>query len=126
MISEMDEDSLIIAKGDDRVRVPRQAITQVEASTGKRRRTRIGMVIGAGIGAVGFSQYIYESCLSDCGNRWDAEYILAGAGVGALFGAGIGALLKTDRWSPVPLDQVRISVYPIRGRGVGAVLTVAF
>ena len=126
MLVEIDKDTLLIVNDDSRLRVQRQAITQMEASIGKRRRTRIGMIVGAGIGALVLSQGIYGGCLSDCGNRWDAEYILAGAGVGALLGAGIGALLKTDRWSSVPLEKVRMSIYPVRGRGVGVLAAASF
>ena len=39
--------------------------------------------------------------------------------VGGLWGAGIGALLKGDRWSPVPTQHVRVSCAPTVGRGFG-------
>jgi hypothetical protein len=84
------------------------------------------MLIGAGIGAVVVPPSLYDSCLSDCGSKWSAEYILAGIGVGAAWGAGIGALVKKDRWSSVPVTQVQLGLWPTRGGGIGASVSLAF
>jgi hypothetical protein len=125
-VIEMSEESLVILADERPLRVPRQAIEQIELSTGKQRRTLKGMLIGAGIGAVVLPPALHDSCLNDCGSKWSAEYILAGVGVGAAWGAGIGALVKKDRWSSVPVTQVRLGLWPIRGGGIGASVSLTF
>jgi hypothetical protein len=125
-VIEMSAESLVILADERPLRVPRDAIEQLEVSTGKQRRTLKGMLIGAGIGAVVVPPALYDSCLSDCGSKWSAEYILAGVGVGAAWGAGIGALVKKDRWSSVPVTQVRLGLWPIRGGGIGASVSLTF
>src|SRR6185436_12700435 len=113
-----------------RITVPRDAVTDLEVSFGKRRRALKGMLIGAGIGAFLFP---YGDCydqstgttMSGC-HPWTAQNVLKGAGLGALWGAGIGALVKSDRWSSVPLGRVRVSVLPARGGGIGASVSVGF
>jgi hypothetical protein len=125
-VIEMDEKALVILTGGHRLNVPRQAVIHAEVSVGKRRRALKGMIIGAGLGAVVYPPLIYGSCLNDCGSQWDPGYIAFGAGVGALWGAGIGALIKKDRWSTVPTEQVRLSLYSTRGNGFRVALSIAF
>ena len=52
MILEMDEKSLLLMSEEQRLRVPRESITQLEVSTGKRRRALKGLIVGAGLGAL--------------------------------------------------------------------------
>ena len=125
IVGGMDAKSLLVVAGDRRLTVPRETILQLEVSQGKRRRTLKGMMFGAGIGALLFPRALYGYCLSECGSQWDAGYILAGAGLGAVCGAGIGALLKTDRWAVVPARGLKVSLRPSR-RGVSGVLSVTF
>ena len=122
MVIEMDEASLLIIKDDDRLRVPRQAITQLEVSTGKRRRALKGMVVGAGIGAV------VLGAMGGVGTAGfsHGEAALLGLGTGAAYGVGIGALIKTDRWSAVPLERVRVGLAPTQRGGVRLSLSVRF
>ena len=71
IVATMDDASLLVST-DDRVpvRVPRQAITRLEVSTGRHRRTLKGLIIGvgigaglgAGLGAVNFSPGCLDSC----------------------------------------------------------------
>lgn len=131
---EMDDKSLLVS-ADDRipVRVSRQAITRLEVSTGRHRRALKGMFIGAGIGAALIGPaYHSDAKSSNCDNAlFPCTTSLAGAEafgilVGATYGAGIGALIESDWWSAVPLEHVRVSLAPTRGRGVVLSLSVGF
>ncbi len=131
---EMDDKSLLVS-ADDRipVRVSRQAITRLEVSTGRHRLALKGMIIGAGIGAALIGPvYHSDAKSSNCDNALvPCTTSLAGAEavgifVGAIYGAGIGALIKSDRWSAVPLEHVRVSLGPTRGRGVVLSASVVF
>lgn len=127
MVLEIDEKSLLIGVSKDRVplRVPRQAITQLDVNAGQRGRVLKGMIIGAGVGAASFTALLASTDLGpDSGDYAGAVGI--GAVGGGILGAGIGALIKTDRWSPVPLDRVRLSLGPTRGRGIALSLSVGF
>src|SRR3990172_9366602 len=48
----LDQDSLIVGGAKQRWVVPRQLLTQIEASRGRRRHVLAGMLVGAGVGAV--------------------------------------------------------------------------
>lgn len=131
----MDEKSLVLSAEDQRpLSVPRPAITQLEVSRGKRRRALKGMILGAGIGgALGGAADLLigepgNLCFAGCSSSGDSRAGVAGLSVlaGAFYGAGIGALVKSDRRSAVPLEQVRVSLAPTRGRGVRLSLSLAF
>jgi hypothetical protein len=126
MVIQLDGKSLLVG-GEDRtpVSVSREAITQLEVSTGRHRQTLKGMCIGAGIGALlGFATGCVPMVGCDERNRGGAALIYALPG--ALYGAGIGALIKRDRWSAVPLDRLRVTLVPTRGRGLGLSLSMSF
>lgn len=118
-VMEMDEKSLLVS-ADDRtpVRVPRQAITQLEVSTGRHSKALKGMLIGAAIGGV-----VGVYCDLDCNA---AAVHAAGAVSGAVGGLLVGALFHGDRWSSVPLESVRVSVAPARGRGLALSLSLGW
>ena len=111
--------SLQIAVDDNQLTVPRNAITRLEVSTGKRRHALLGLVIGAAVGLV-------AACVSDCNSEGDPGFFLSNAGWGALWGVAIGALIKTDRWSDVPLEQVHVTVGPTQGHGIRMTMSVRF
>jgi hypothetical protein len=71
------------------------------------------------IGMPEFSPFTDEP--RSCG----AECVAIGATGGALLGALFGALIRTDRWEEVPLDQARVSVMP-QHDGVALGISVAF
>ena len=102
---------------------------------GRRRNTRKGLIVGAAFGAAVVAAIALipkdsfcppgepstESCLSD-----RTAFLALSIPSYALAGAGIGALIKSDRWSPVPLENVRISLAPTRGHGLGLSLSLRF
>jgi hypothetical protein len=124
IVSQMDDQSLVVLQDNHPWRVSRQAITSLEVGTGEKRRALKGLIIGAPIGAVIF---LVPTGIPARRSASDSVH-LAGFGVfmGAAYGAGIGALIKSERWSPVPLERVHLSVAPTRGRGLGLSLSVGF
>lgn len=125
IVAEMDETSILVSI-NDRVplRVPRQAITQLDLSTGRHRQVAKGMLIGAGIGVAAFAVTLIS--WEDSSSEDFAQGLAMGALGGAIWGAGIGALIKSDRWSALPLERVRVSVAPAPGHGVHLSLSVRF
>ena len=125
IVIETDETALLVGI-NDRVplRVSRQAITRLDVSTGRHRQALKGAIIGAGIGVASYTVLLAADVESS------SKDFAAGAAMGALggglWGAGIGALIKSDRWSAVPLDQVRIALVPTRGHGVRLSLSLGF
>jgi hypothetical protein len=131
-----DAESLLIGvDGRGPARVSRNAITRFEMAFGRRRHTRTGLIIGTAAGAllVGLAAAIpkdefcplgepsTQSCLDD-----RSALLAFGLPALALEGAAIGALIKSDRWLPVPLENVRLSLAPTRGHGVELSLAFRF
>jgi hypothetical protein len=127
IVAAMDDASLLVSTDDHvPVRVQRQAITRLEVSTGRHRRTLKGLIIGVGIGAgLGAVTPRDFGCLGSCPDQ-KLEVVGGLMLVGAFYGAGIGALIKRDRWREVPLDRLRVGLTQTRGRGVGLSLSVQF
>jgi len=128
MVLETTESALLIGV-NDRVplKVSRQAITQLEVSLGQHRQVLKGAIIGAGIGVALFALTgaSYQGDEPNTSGDW-AHFIGVGLAGGAIWGVGIGALVKGDRWSPVPLEHVHVSLGPTRGHGVGASVSLRF
>src|SRR5262245_45703993 len=107
-------------------------LTRLDVAFSQKRQTLKGAIIGTAVGlAFGFLMDVdpdtcefYEST-TFC-SRGDA--VLASGLVFAGLGAGIGALVKTDRWSPVNVDAFRRKASPMaRGaRGPSLSFTVRF
>lgn len=117
-----------------RLSIPGTAVTRFELSTGTKRRWRTGLVAGAVLGvALGFATYDPACAYGPCGRGVSA------AGLGLMLGgvgAGIGALLKTDRWTPVALEafappparvsRAELHLRALRRGGVSLGLAVGF
>ena len=128
-VIQLDGKSLLVgANGRTSVSVPRQAITQLEVSTGRHGHALLGMGIGAAIGAGAGAALGSTGCVPavGCGQSYSGGAAAVGAVAGAAWGAGIGALIKTDRWSGVPLERAQISLGPIRGGGFRVSLAMGF
>lgn len=131
MVMELDESTVLLsADGRVPIRISRDAITQLEVATGRKRQPIKGALIGAGIGAginALVSHDLYCSELEPgqtCPSK--ARMVATGAAGGALWGAFIGLLVKSDRWGSVPLDRVHVGVAPVRGHGVGLTLSTSW
>jgi hypothetical protein len=120
-VKEIDEQSLLIElENRPVIRVPRQAITQLDVSLGRRRQFRKGAMIGAGIGVLVIFGLNGEGIEESGVTKF--EYIAVGLIPGAIWGAGIGALVKAERWAAVPIAPASVSSPAIRG---GRVITLA-
>jgi hypothetical protein len=128
MVIQLDGRSMLVgANGRTPVSVPHQAITRLEVSTGRRGHALLGLGIGAAVGAGLGAALGSTGCVPavGCGQSYSGGAAAVGAVGGAAWGAGIGALIRTDRWSAVPLERLRLSLGPIRG-GLRISLAVDF
>jgi hypothetical protein len=125
--------------GTNQLRLPTSSVARFELKTGSKRRWLPGLIAGVAVGvALGFA---FEVDPVAC--RYDNNYFcsrgaaVAGGGVVmGVLGAGIGALVKTERWTPMSLDALapptpRVSGVAPRLRvlpqgGVAFALTVGF
>lgn len=125
--------------GANQLRLPSASIKRLELQTGSKRRWLRGLIVGVAAGvAIGFAMEVDPvACKYDLNYECSrgAALALGGATLGAL-GAGVGALVKTERWTPVALDALappaprvsgmapRLRVLPHGGVALG--LTVGF
>ncbi len=92
--------------GANQLRLPSSSIGRLELKTGSRRQWLWGLAAGAALGFVlGATTYDDEEC--DFGPG--CSRAVAGVGTGLVLGgagAGVGALITTDRWTPVAIDTL--------------------
>ena len=114
----LDADSLVMRPngGRSRLVIPLASVTRFEVHRGRKSRAPIGALVGAlALGAYGFA--IGDDSGLDCAEGpciGRGPVAATGAVAGLLLGAVIGALIKTDRWEEVPLDQLRVTFVPQR------------
>lgn len=115
---------------DAEVAIPTAYVTQVWVADGSRTHfwagAGIGSLAGALIGGViGSTQHPADdgwgwtlNCTTACG-------VALGALDGFLLGGVVGALIKSDRWRPVPVSHLRVSLEP-QLDALGLKVSVAF
>ena len=106
------------------------SITRFDVYRGRKSHWKTGLAIGAVLGAIvgGAAGYAYEAINDEYTPEYAAPVAfgaLAGAAVVGALGAGVGAIMRTDRWEEVPLDQLRVSFVPRRD-GFALGFAVAF
>jgi hypothetical protein len=96
--------------GANQLRVPSASLGRFELRTGSKRQWLAGLIVGAALGlAVGATADVNPDT---CDYTYSHEFCSRGEAVAASvavlggMGAGIGALVKTDRWTPVALDAL--------------------
>ena len=111
LVVALDQSTMTVATdGGVPMKVPVTAVTSLEASLGKYRKTLKGLVIGTGSGlALGA---ILPVDPDDCGvySEYNScsrgEALLSSTMGGAMVGAMVGFFIKRDRWSTVSLSPV--------------------
>jgi hypothetical protein len=116
----LDQDSLVLeGTGLDRGQrgaaptrwiVPRELLSQLEMSQGYRRYPGRGFLIGAGVGLVGGLIAIGSGNGSACRGSGDygevcAYFVGASTAGGGLVGLLFGAVVRTERWTPLSLER---------------------
>lgn len=103
-------DTLILGRSDsaviDRVSLP--DLTRIDISRGYHRHGLRGAQIGAVVGIVLAVPFLSDPWIADASNSFaPALTIMTGAAAGALTGSGIGALIRTERWTRVEVEELR-------------------
>jgi hypothetical protein len=132
-VQELNGDTLVVQvnamhRGQLRLElldVPMSSMTKLDVTTGRRGHWREGAGIGFLAGAL-----LGLASGDDPSNEWFAysagEKALAGGFVFGLIGTGVGALIKSDKWAEVPLDQVRPRLIAQQDGRVGLGLSLRF
>jgi hypothetical protein len=126
-------DSLRVTVGDRPVVYRLSHVDDFAVSQGLRPHTLLGMGIGFVAGS-GIAYLIVNSggstSLCDSGanqdaiGNWECVGVVAlGGAVGAGLGATIGSRIRTERWSRIPLERLRVMV---GSRRVGLALAMTF
>lgn len=116
-------DTLDVARGTARIRVPGSAVTRIELSRGKSRGAGAlrgamwGAGIGLGLGAITASTIEDEDyCDGEYGSLEDTcdvsagEWIAASTVGGAFWGTIIGAIVGRERWDTITVPGTRTSM----------------
>jgi len=118
-------DTLVI----DSLRFLRSSITRFELSAGSKSHWLVGM--GIGLVAGGVAGAIAGAGICADSDEWSATScaVLGGAVLGAAgmaLGALIGTLVRSERWTQHPLEEVRIGVQPVAAGAFRFVVAVRF
>ena len=115
-------------RSSNAIKCPVAAVTKVEVLRGQKSNTLKGMGYGALAGAVLGAVVLGRAAAAD-GWQWEEFAVIGGAfGMvpGGLIGAMFGAGTKTDCWVEVPLERVRVSFPPNRGRRIAFGVLIRF
>jgi hypothetical protein len=126
IVIEMEEAFLHVRTDDGPVKVPRDAIARIEVGAGRRRRTLKGMVIGAAMGGTSGG---LGACCQPGGSPSGSDVaaaIGAGLATGATIGAAVGYFIKSEGWTSLPVDRVRVGIAPSGKGGVALSLALRF
>ncbi len=103
--------------GSPAIQIPRDSITKLEVSRGKRSNITAGILVGTGAGLLlgaAFAVLAVDAGGSSEISNQEAAAIFAalGGSAGLLIGTIVGASTKTERWQEIPLDRLRVTVGP--------------
>ena len=129
-ITAMDEKAVVLAADSGvPVVVPREAITSLDVSAGRKKNALKGTVIGAAAGAVLMlvaAPVDPNNCGVDSPNVCSrGQGVGIGAVGGAVWGVLIGSFIKTDRWMHAPTGSWRVDVKPAP-RGASVSMSLSF
>ena len=113
---------------------PLASVTRFDVSRGQKSRAGIGILVGAGAGALGAVIYCSQDknefsdegkCVLFDDDTTPFQALIFGA-AGGIVGGFVGYLIKTDRWEEVPLERLRVSLNPQRDGGFALGFSVRF
>ena len=126
-VRTLDEGTITIdvAGRGEQLTVPRERISRLEVSAGRRSRlvgALIGTLVGGGVGAL-----IGKASYSPRPYSFESASEAGGAIFGALLGAGVGALVPPgERWNEIPVSRYRVSFAPRLDRTAGVSFALRF
>jgi hypothetical protein len=132
-----DAEFLTVMRGTEQLTIPRAAVQRLQMSRGRSRLgpALVGLVVGAAVGGILASQI--QTRRPPCENGLECAFFEVGgeltdasARAAAIMGGGVagalcGALIGKERWEPVQLDNVLVSLAPVP-RGAGVLVAVRF
>lgn len=125
-VSAVTGDTLVVErfiKGESNyMRVPFSGVTRCRVQDGSRRNTLAGALIGAAVGGGITSAVTLSNDFSD----HVTEPIVMGTGGGAVIGGLIGALVKSDRWTNLPIGSLGLGVRALGRSSLGLSLSLTF
>lgn len=135
----LDDELMTVAIDDGRgsapLQLPIRTVSKVEVSRGRKGNALPGAMAGfAGGAAIGFVLIPERPSVVSCPiNRPNCPHstrrpgaVLAVGAVGAALGAFAGQLIPTERWTPVDVPALQITLRPISGPSLGATVTIRF
>jgi hypothetical protein len=123
--------------GSNQLRLPSEAVTQLEVRTGRKRQWLPGLLAGAALGAALGASMDVDAVRCEFDDNYFCSRggaIAAMSGTFAGLGALVGSLVKKDIWTPVALDalgpprekaRAEVGLRPVSG-GVAVALSVQF
>lgn len=137
-LAAITDQAIALGRNDERVEVPWAEVKKLEVmNPGRKAHTPLLTFGGALAGAVTGAAVVVAAaagCVSDCptDNGWSNAF-KTGAIVGAVLGAVGGfatarfAVRREPHWEAIEFrPRVRLNVMPVRGRGVGLAVSIAF
>jgi len=119
--------SLELSGGGDQQTIPRSAVTRLEVSRGLKSQAGRGALVGLAVGGAATMLLTFGDYSSDV--HGDLNLLAIGAGLAA-GGAAIGGLIgwahKAEQWEVATLQPISVAVGPVRGRGVGVTVRLAW
>ena len=95
--------------GDNQLRLPTASVSRLELVTGTKRHWLVGLAAGTALGLLLGATSEVDPVACEYDYNYDCSrgeaLALYGVALGGI-GAGVGALVKTDRWTPVALDAL--------------------
>ncbi|MGD2154679.1 MAG: hypothetical protein PVG79_15525 [Gemmatimonadales bacterium] len=144
-VARLSGDTLVVARIGDGFHqaVTFTSLTQLEVSRGNPG-AKVGFAVGAIVGVIGAKAVVAtlqdsgeDSCHGfECMEGIEVEVfneilvtcLAVGAGVviGGLLGGAVGSSLSTERWEPIPLQDLELTVTTEGGVGVALSLPARF
>ena len=121
-----DENTMTLAVKSQRTPlvVPRDSITRLEVSRGRKGNAGKGALIGAIPWVILVVLVVHSGGLPESGVTDVRSFAFLGVTVGT--GAAIGATIKTERWQDTPISRFGTRMNPLGGRRVGCSVSFAF